>query len=98
VVGNLDALSNEYESGKIEDRVSEVIVLVGSMPCPIIFPAQREERYDEDSSRWAAGGPSVQCNQLEEKRPRILSSSGRQSVGPCYSAGPAIETLAREDQ
>jgi hypothetical protein len=93
VAGNLDALGSGYESGKIEDQVSEAIVLVGSMPCPI-----REERYDGDSSRWVAGGPSVQCNQPEEKRPRILSSSGQEIVGTSYSAGPAIETLTREDQ
>jgi hypothetical protein len=68
------------------------------MPCPIIPPAQREERYDGDSSRRAAGGPSVQCSQLEEKRPWILSSSGREIVGLGYSVGLAIETLAREDQ
>jgi hypothetical protein len=43
--GNLDALGSGYESDKIEDRVSETIVLVGLMPCPV-QPARREETLD----------------------------------------------------
>jgi hypothetical protein len=65
-----------------DERISEAIVLVESIPCPM--------HLDGGSAEI-----SPQIVKDEQKRVKLVSKSGREIVGPGYSRPPEIEKLAQ---
>jgi hypothetical protein len=74
--------TQEIENG--DDRVSEVIVLVGSFLCHV-------------PQGDAKPNASPQGQEHGQKKAQLISESGREIVGPGYSRHPSKEELTQKD-
>jgi hypothetical protein len=71
-----------------DDRVSEAIVLVGSVPCPMMHQQEKKDRGP--INKKDDHGHEQQGVGHEAKRMRWLSEAGREIVSPSYSKGPRV--------
>jgi hypothetical protein len=83
-----------------ESRTSEAIILVGSIPCPMPTPSQLDTEdggIAVDEEKVAGLAPKIVA-EGSRKMARLVINSGREVVGPGYSAWPTAYTTQRAKQ
>jgi hypothetical protein len=73
-----------------EDWVSEAIILVGDIPCPIA-------RHTGDPAGLKVQERLDQQDEPEGTRVKLKSRIGREIVGPSYSKEPTMGGLSQHD-
>jgi hypothetical protein len=97
--GDMDGNSNMHDATNIEiggeDRVSEAIILVGAIPCPVMNLACDKEIFREGTTGQITQSRSPCQKEPGEKRALLMIHGGREVVGPGYSRGPTAEVSTR---
>jgi hypothetical protein len=97
--GDMDGNSNMHDATNIEiggeDRVSEAIILVGAIPCPVMNLACDKEIFREGTTGQITQSRSPCQKEPGEKRALLMIHRGREVVGPGYSRGPTAEVSTR---
>jgi hypothetical protein len=86
-----DQSTNAQGKEEVEEQVSEAIVLVGSVPCWV-----PDEVNNNLAGNLGRQGPGSSGDDHRAKRTRLLTSVGREVVGPEYSKEPCV-TFASKD-
>jgi hypothetical protein len=81
-----------------DDRVSEAIILVGDIPCPMVGPARSKRPHEEGTSRQMAQSNSPGHDEHKGKKVWLMSNAGHEIVGPGYSEVPVDKKVAQHSE
>jgi hypothetical protein len=95
VAVNYDMQDSGDAQGEESVTVSEAIILVGAVPCPMPDSVQGKGYYGGDVGGLASQNNTRCDEEPRKKRARILSSAGWKIIGSWYSRGPMVEALTR---